>query len=233
MAKLIYPISPLYITQGFGVNPQNYSQFGLKAHNGIDVRTKYTDTPDGVRNILSSFKSRFYKQGNEGSGGYGIYFEVLVQLKSLWKLTYAHCKSINNFVEVNADTMMALSDNTGNSTGSHLHLTTKRLNTDSSVKDYSNGYFGAVDPQQFFDELKEFKEGGDDEMITDQTKIPQIIDDSGNPMEVQAIRSQLLDLRKNNKELKEENEKLKQNPGQNFTKPKAVLYNKLAQEEEK
>ena len=55
---------------------------------------------------------------------------------------------------------MAISDNTGFSTGSHLHLTTKRIKMVRGkvvVLDHGNGYFGAVNPQEFFDEVREAK----------------------------------------------------------------------------
>jgi hypothetical protein len=161
MADITRPIEPFYITQGFGVNPQNYAQFGLKGHNGWDIRTKYDDSPLGKRNILASWLMEFYRQGNEGTKGYGKFFEVVVKMKRTWKLTYAHCDSIQTFKTKKEKQTMAVSDNTGNSTGSHLHLTVKRIkiNTDGShtVLNYSNGYFGAVNPQEFFDELRETK----------------------------------------------------------------------------
>ncbi len=158
MGEVIKPIDPFYITQGFGVNPASYAQFGLKGHNGWDIRTKYSDTPEGRRYIKASFFSKFYKKGDEGNKGYGKYFDVVVQLKSIWKLTYAHCHSIIDFLTRDKNEEMAISNNTGNSTASHLHWTTKRIiinpNESHTVLNYDNGFFGAVNPQEFLDELK-------------------------------------------------------------------------------
>lgn len=154
---MIHPIQPFQLTQGYGENPANYKQFGLAGHNGWDYKTKFPDTPQGYRDILSVYKQTFYKRGNEGTKGYGIYFETTCQLKSLWKLTYAHCLNVDTFVEKVEGQRMATSDSTGNSSGSHLHFTVKRIkivNGVHQVQNYNNGYFGAVNPQEFFDELK-------------------------------------------------------------------------------
>lgn len=162
MADITRPIEPFELTQGFGENPSNYAKFGLAGHNGWDIKTKLSDTPLGHRDILSSWLSEFYKQGIDPSG-YGDYFEVVVKLKSTWKLTYAHCLSIQTFKTRGEGESMAISDNTGNSTGAHLHLTVKKIKIVNGVhetQDYNNGYFGAVNPQVFFDELRKYKTAG-------------------------------------------------------------------------
>ena len=163
MADIIRPIEPFELTQEFGVNPEAYKRFGLAGHNGWDFRTRWDDTPDGIRNILCSWRMNQYKIGDEGNDGYGRYFETVCQLYSTWKLTYGHCDSIEKFETRFEGETMAVSDNTGNSTGSHLHLTVKRIkvvNGVHQVLDYNNGFFGAVNPQEFFDELRKFKKEG-------------------------------------------------------------------------
>lgn len=159
MADIIRPIEPFELTQGFGENPASYAKFGLKGHNGWDLRTKYPDTPQGHRYIMASWLMKFYRRGSDPQG-YGEFFETVCQLKSTWKLTYGHCLSIESFDTKNEGENMAISDNTGNSTGSHLHLTVKRIkiiNGQHEVQDYNNGYFGAVNPQEYFDELRAYK----------------------------------------------------------------------------
>lgn len=160
MADIIRPIEPFELTQSFGENPAAYARFGLKGHNGWDFKTKFPDTPNGFRNILAPWLCKFYVQGNEGSDGYGLYFEVIIQLYNTWKLTIGHCNSIESFQTKNEGETMAISDNTGNSTGSHMHLTVKKgslSNGKFTNTDNDNGYFGAVEPQIFFDELRKFK----------------------------------------------------------------------------
>ena len=58
-----------YITQEFGKNPQVYSQFGLKGHNGIDLRAK-VGTP-----LFAPFEGKV-KAGNQGDKGYGKYIRI-------------------------------------------------------------------------------------------------------------------------------------------------------------
>lgn len=194
MADIIRPIEPFELTQGFGENPDSYARFGLKGHNGWDLKTKWPDTPKGFRNILSSWLETFYRQGNEGNDGFGIYFETVVQLTNTWKLTKAHCNSINTFHSTKEGENQAISDNTGNSTGSHLHLTVKKIkiiNGVHQVQNYNNGYFGAVNPQIFFDELRAYKlangkpiETGGLQMTIDENLFKKLVNGSATRKQV-------------------------------------------------
>lgn len=154
MANVLLPIDPFKITQVFGVNYDTYKKFGLKGHNGWDIRTKYTDTPEGRRNIIAMQDVEYYKKGWDPNG-YGNFFEVITRTsKNLWRHTFGHCHSINSFSHLPQGATMAISNNSGFSTAAHLHWTTKRINPDGSAKDYNNGYFGAVNPQEYLDEVR-------------------------------------------------------------------------------
>lgn len=164
-------IEPFDLTQGFGENPALYKKFGLAGHNGWDHRTKVIEdivlangrvvkaTPNGKRDLLAVWFLSLYKIGFDPNG-YGNYFEVIVKLYSTWKITYGHCSSVYSWVHRNEGDTMAASGSTGNSTGDHVHETVKRIkiiNGTHEVQNYNNGYFGAVNPQEFYTELRAWK----------------------------------------------------------------------------
>lgn len=164
-------IEPFNLTQGFGDNPAAYKKFGLAGHNGWDHRTKVTEditlangrvvkaTPNGKRDLIATWFLNLYKIGFDPDG-YGTYFEVLVQLYSTWKITYGHCTSVHSWQVRSEGDAMATSGSTGNSTGDHVHETVKRIkivNGTHEVQNYNNGYFGAVNPQEFYNELRKWK----------------------------------------------------------------------------
>ena len=92
----------------------------------------------------------------DGGSGYGR--DIRIRNKELGlEVVYAHLEGIvganQRFVE--AGEPIATSDNTGFSTGDHLHFGVRRIHWLASgagpmVDDYDNGYFGYVDPTPFF-----------------------------------------------------------------------------------
>jgi murein DD-endopeptidase len=72
------------ITQVFGVNPQDYAQFNMKGHNGIDYGlpsgTQVVAAEDGRVSCL------------EDPGGFGHYIEVLGPHKTI----YAHLSAFKS-----------------------------------------------------------------------------------------------------------------------------------------
>lgn len=141
------PISPnpqesIYISQGFGQNPQIYTQFGLKGHDGVDIAapldTHIYAPHDG--NIT------FYTDANYGND-IQMYFD---EDGFTYELVFGHLHKYEGISprNVKQGDLIGYVDSTGFSTGNHLHLgVRKRLN--GVVLDYSNGYFGYLDPMQF------------------------------------------------------------------------------------
>lgn len=139
---------PMRITQLFGKNPQIYKQFGLAGHNGLDIGTPtgtklYAMLP-GTYHLLSDLRSgKWY--------GYGAAWRMVTAatkagLRQEW--TFAHLqnrkKEFDNKV-VKEGTLIAECDNTGFSTGPHLHIGLRILKN-GQIQNYNNGYKGAIDP---------------------------------------------------------------------------------------
>jgi len=176
--KLTYPLKRVqYITQRFGANAPYYSQFtiggvALKGHEGLDLRAA-----DGTE-VVACDEGEVSEASDQGSKGYGRYIKLL---HSWGESVYAHLKEfrVSKGDKVAQGQTIALSDNTGNSSASHLHFGI-RIN----VYNKSDGWGGYSDPEPHFGEE------GENMVINDQTKI-----DLGELgiMEVQAIRSTLTD----------------------------------------
>lgn len=125
------------ITQGFGERPAVYAQFGLKGHNGIDLRAE-TGTP-----IYAPFEGIAHIH-DEGDKGYGKYIKIT---KDGLEFTIAHLSQflIQDGQKVYMGDRIALSGGTGFVTAPHFHGTMKRLNEKGQVLDYDNGFKGAID----------------------------------------------------------------------------------------
>jgi hypothetical protein len=135
----VWPTEFRSINQYFGANPQNYSQFGLPGHEGLDIMA-----PTGSR-IFSVAPGRVSKVDTVASKHpYGNY--VHVEHKDGYTTIYAHLESISVSVgqQINAGTEVGRADNTGNSFGSHLHLTLRKAGAK-----VGNWPTGIIDPTPF------------------------------------------------------------------------------------
>ena len=124
--RFIHPVDKVSITQHFGENPQTYAQFGLKGHNGIDYRTRFVDSPLGRRYVLAPAAGTIEEVGNQGTKGYG-FTKLYVKLGLL----------------VKKGDRIALSGNTGFSSGPHIHWGWRPKNLDSK-----NGFAGYEDQEK-------------------------------------------------------------------------------------
>ena len=101
------------LTQEFGENPAMYAQFGMKGHNGLDyglpTKTQVTAPHDGKVIETASDPT-----------GYGNYIKIENAKEGS---VMAHLASFQVKVgdNVSEGQPIGLSDNTGNSTGPHLH----------------------------------------------------------------------------------------------------------------
>lgn len=147
MLKLLLPVRDVFITQPFGANFVDfYQKLGMTAHNGTDFRAK-----DGCP-VLAAHNGIVAFAGTDGDGGISVAIEFIVD-DSGYKTIYYHLRS-HNVIKgeaVCAGDIIGYADNTGKyTTGSHLHFGLKFIEN-GKVKDYNNGYFGAVDPAPYFE----------------------------------------------------------------------------------
>ena len=143
MIQHYHPVKRVYITQTFGERPAFYRTLGLKGHNGIDYRTRFAETPLGHVYVYPSAPGVVAEVVNQKSAGYGLYVRVIHEDGSqtvyghLWK-TY-----VKKGQKVGLGTIMALTDNSGISSGPHLHYGYRPPQW--LQKFYNNGFKGYVD----------------------------------------------------------------------------------------
>ena len=164
--QLTYPLKEIYITQRFGnKNPQLYG-LGILGHNGIDFRAKHGTPIYASNDGYASYQI-------DAGGGHGVVvitdkeYESIDGQSSYWKTIYWHMPDPlkeprlaswladkTGFTFVSKGQLLGYADNTGRSTGSHLHYGLKPVAKGENWGTYfnaeqSNGYFGAVDPEPY------------------------------------------------------------------------------------
>ena len=139
------------LTQPFGVNYLGgdfYSKVGIPSglHTGWDLScvsgTPVYAVADGWCEV-------------EKDSGYGVNARLFIEdyVDSQLEVVHAHLQEVIKTGEVKMGYQIAISDNTGYSTGPHLHWgIRKRIRSGSGwqVLNHDNGFFGYLDPAQFF-----------------------------------------------------------------------------------
>ncbi len=150
--KLYWPVKPWDGGQPFGEKNVIYTNMGLLGHNGVDEPCP-TGTPvyaahDGVVTFC----------GHDGSAGLGVVVRGEGDLGP-FKTIYWHLKEggiqVKPDQKVQTGDLLAYSNNTGMSTGPHLHFGMKFIAQGEEPwiwfnKSQDNGYHGAVDPKPYF-----------------------------------------------------------------------------------
>lgn len=150
------------ISQFFGEAPGTYHQFGLNGHNGLDIvngagptkGTAFYAMLPGVWHLLNDYTTilgfrRYYGYG----AAWRLHFNLGLGMVEEW--TFAHLQNRHthdNNKNLPEGVLMAELDNTGFSTGSHLHIGLRRLKN-GQVQDYGNGFKGSIDPLPRLKEL--------------------------------------------------------------------------------
>lgn len=138
LADLFLGSHPL--TQGFGLNPASYARFGIKGHNGLDfgmnTGTEVWSATDGIVLRAADFTGTNFN-------GFGVLVEIWDDVQ-LCACLYGHLQRPLVAVgqRVHARQPIALSDNTGNSTGPHLHFGICKTDANGVRLNLGNGYGG-------------------------------------------------------------------------------------------
>ena len=134
MSLVALPLKKIHVSSGFGMRMHPIYHKRI-LHNGIDLSARY-------ENVYSMFPGTVIRVGQDNRSG------KFVTVRT-GDYTISYCHLSQPFVQendyVNAGMSIAISGNTGASTGPHLHLTTKKdgkafdptilLNIIQSVKD--------------------------------------------------------------------------------------------------
>lgn len=156
--EIYYPVKPNRVNQLFGANATSvYIGQGLKGHPGIDFFAKHGQpvyaTHDGIC---------FPEIDNDGGNGVVIKTEKQYDYNgtlSYFKSIYWHLVDDDAVVhtgqKVKAGDLIGYADNTGISTGTHLHFAIKPCGINEADwswfnSEQHNGYNGAIDPMSYF-----------------------------------------------------------------------------------
>ena len=136
------------LTQKFGQNLLPiYKELKMLGHNGVDWSLANGDKVYWD----CSIKGTVLETRIDSSGGLGVrigthdkdgYFK-----HRFWHLKEFKCK-MGDILETGD--LIGLGDNTGHSTGSHLHRDLKKADENYKTIDWDNGYKGAIDPTPYF-----------------------------------------------------------------------------------
>jgi septal ring factor EnvC (AmiA/AmiB activator) len=134
-----WPLKNVYITQPWGANPDIYKRFGLLGHNGLDLRapmgTEVFAPHDGV-----------IKEKRLDADGYGNYIKIESDKEGS---VLGHLKDFNVNInqQVKEGDLVGWADNTGFSTGSHLHWGYYKI-----PRNRDDGYLGYINQEPLLKE---------------------------------------------------------------------------------
>lgn len=137
---MIRPFSGTFpVTQEWGVNPTDYARFGLKGHNGVDY-----GLPTGTF-VLAPHSGKVIEAAFDETG-YGLYVKIENE-KEGSILGHFQSSDVNAGDTVSEGQRVGISDNTGYSTGPHLHWGYYRM-----PRNKADGYSGTCNPYPYLTE---------------------------------------------------------------------------------
>lgn len=158
--ELWFPLKPTKINQPFGVNYDYYNKtlgLNLAGHNGIDFFSTHGQV------VRATHDGEITYAGVDNNEGYGVVLRTLepkeykgkeVYFKTIyWHLVKDIPVRVGQKIKVGD--IIGYADNTGLSTGTHLHFGLKPQEKGEADWiwlniEQSNGYLGAIDPMPYF-----------------------------------------------------------------------------------
>lgn len=143
-----------------------YQYFGMKGHNGLDFPAKSWEpvyaTLEGIVNEISTEPSRGLGVGTISEQKYET--EDTFRINPVCipgsniKVRYWHLAGVNVKIgdKVKVGDLIGWADNTGYSTGNHLHFEIKPVKDGNNILQ-DNGFFGAIDPLPYMQNLSAFE----------------------------------------------------------------------------
>ena len=124
----------------------------MNGHNGLDLKA-YTWQP-----IYCSQNGEVTEATHDSDGG--IYVSIETEIKGrYWRHRYKHLMAfrVNKGQKIKTGQLLGWAGDTGRATGVHLHFDLKELDVTGRIKNYNNGYFGAVDPTEYLSNIPAIK----------------------------------------------------------------------------
>ncbi len=140
--RILWPTDYPVVTQAFGANPEIYSKFGLPGHEGVDIRA-----PLNTNVYAGADGQVFVVENNPNVHAYGKH--IRIRHPGGFTTVYGHLAStlVSEGQMVKAKQKIGLANSTGNSSGSHLHLTLKMDGATAKGLTQFNG--DIIDPTPF------------------------------------------------------------------------------------
>lgn len=138
---LSWPTDYRVITQGYNLHPEWYNKFGLPGHEGVDIQAPYNS------NIYACAPGKVTQVIFSDTHAYGNH--IRIQHDNGYQTIYAHLISsaVTPMENVERKQLIGQADSTGNSTGSHLHLTLKKLG--ATARGETNFPNDIINPEPF------------------------------------------------------------------------------------
>jgi murein DD-endopeptidase MepM/ murein hydrolase activator NlpD len=170
--ELFYPVSPVHVNQGFGLNPDYYAKFHdsfgnpMKGHNGIDFMAvhgqpvyapidgmaMYTVDAHGGQSVLIRTNDAL-----DYANGACWFNVVLGHVVGDTDSKFPPPIPMNMVrTSVKAGDLVGYADNTGapyESSGDHLHFGLSPVDINGKALFPANGYYAYIDPTPYFNKF--------------------------------------------------------------------------------